>query len=72
MQLKRVKEILKSEVRGVKEVYQRSFQARVAKLDVEIQSSMEMLADELASKQFQGITFEITGMTENRIDITIR
>jgi len=72
MQLKRIKEILKGEVRGVKEVYQRSFQARVAKLDVEIQSSTEMLADELASKEFQGITFEITGMTENRIDITIR
>jgi hypothetical protein len=72
MQLKQFKEILKTEIRGVQEVYQRSFQARVAKLDVEIQSSTEALADELASKQFQGITLEITGMSENRIDITIQ
>ena len=72
MQLKRVKEILKNEIRGVKEVYQRSFQSRVAKLDVDIQSTTEMLADELVSKQFEGITLEITGMTENRIDITVR
>ncbi len=71
MQLKRFKEILKTEIRGVKEVYQRSFQARVAKLDVEIQSTTEALADELASKEFQGMTFEITGMSENRIDLTI-
>jgi hypothetical protein len=72
MQLKRVKEILKNEIRGVKDVYQRSFQSRVAKLDVDIQSTTEMLADELASKQFEGITLEITGMTENRIDLTVR
>lgn len=70
-QLKRFKEVLKTEIRGVKEVYQRSFQANTAKLDVEIQSTTEMLADELASKQFQGLSLEITGMTENRIDITV-
>lgn len=70
-QLKRFKDILKTEVRGVKEVYQRSFQAGVAKLDVEIQSTTAALADELASKEFQGIAFEITGMSENRIDLTL-
>ena len=71
MQLKRFKEILKTEVRGVKEVYQRSFQARVAKLDVEIQSTTDALAEELASKEFQGLSLEITGMSENRIDVTL-
>jgi hypothetical protein len=72
VQLKRFKEILKAEIRGVKEVYQRSFQAGTAKLDVEIQTTTEMLADELTSKQFQGLSFEISGITENRIDLTIR
>lgn len=71
MQLKRFKEILKTEVRGVKEIYQRSFQARVAKLDVEIQSTTEALADELASKEFQGLSCEITGLSENRIDLNV-
>jgi hypothetical protein len=71
-QLKQFKESLKSDIRGVKEVYQRSFQSGVAKLDVEIQSTTEMLADELSSKSFSGMKLEITGMTENRIDISVR
>jgi hypothetical protein len=71
-QLKRFKEILANEIRGVKEVYQRSFQANTARLDVEIQSTTEMLADELVSKSFEGFSFEITGMTENRIDLAIQ
>ncbi|MBD3307002.1 hypothetical protein GF339_11325 [candidate division KSB3 bacterium] len=71
MQLKQMKELLTTHIRGVKEVYQRSFQARVAKLDVEIQSTTEALADELVSKEFPGLAFEITGMSENRIDLSI-
>ncbi len=70
-QLKRFKDVLKAEVRGVKEVYQRSFQAGIAKLDVEIQSTTEALADELDSKEFAGLAFEITGMSENRIDLSL-
>lgn len=72
MQLKTFKTVLKDEIRGVKEVYQRSFQSNIAHLDVEIQSTAEMLADELYAKQFEGFSIEITGMTENRIDLTIQ
>jgi hypothetical protein len=72
MQLKTFKTVLKDEIRGVKEVYQRSFQSNIARLDVEIQSTAEMLADELYTKQFEGFSIEITGMTENRIDLTIQ
>lgn len=72
MQLKRFKEGLTNEIRGVKAVHQRSFQSRVAKLDVEIQSTTDMLADELVSKTFEGLSFEITGMSENRIDLAVQ
>ena len=72
MQLKRFKEILNAEIRGVKAVHQRSFQAPMAKLDVEIQSSAEALAEELVSKEFQGLAFEITGMSENTIELTVK
>jgi hypothetical protein len=71
-QLKRFKEILNTEIRGVKAVNQRSFQSNIAKLDVEIQSSAEALADELMSKEFEGLSFDISGMTENRIDLVIQ
>ena len=72
MQLKRFKEILNTEIRGVKAVNQRSFQSNIAKIDVEIQSSAEALADELMSKEFEGFSFDISGMTENRIDLVVQ
>ncbi len=71
-QLKRFKEILNTEIRGVKAVNQRSFQSNIAKLDVEIQSSAEALADELMSKEFEGLSLDISGMTENRIDLVVQ
>ncbi|MCP4402158.1 MAG: hypothetical protein GY801_33255 [bacterium] len=71
-QLKRFKEILNTEIRGVKAVNQRSFQSNIAKLDVEIQSSAEALADELMSKEFKGLSLDISGMTENRIDLVVQ
>ncbi len=71
-QLKTLKMVLKDEIRGVKEVYQRSFQSNISRLDVDIQSTTAMMADELFSKEFDGFTIEITGMTENRIDLTIQ
>ncbi len=71
-QLKALKTVLQNEIRGVKEVYQRSFQSNMARLDVDIQSTTETLADELVSKEFNGFSIEITGMTENRIDVTIQ
>ncbi len=71
-QLKRFKDILSSEIRGVQAVHQRAFQAHVAKLDVEIQSSTEMLADDLSSREFEGLSFDVTGMTENRLDLTVQ
>ena len=72
MQLKRFKEILNTEIRGVKTVNQRSFQSNIAKIDVEIQSSAEALADELMSKEFEGLSLDISGMTENRIDLVVQ
>jgi hypothetical protein len=72
MQLKSFKTALKEDVRGVKEVYQRSFQSSMARLDVELQGTAETLADELATKEFEGFSIEITGMSENRIDVTIQ
>ena len=71
-QLKTLKTVLQTDIRGVKEVYQRSFQSNTARLDVEIQSTAEMLADELISKEFEGFSLDITGMTDNRIDLTIQ
>ena len=70
-QLKTVKEILNTQIRGVKAVNQRGFQQKTALIDVEIQSTTEALADELTAKSFDGLTFEITGMSGNKIELAI-
>lgn len=71
-QLRTLKAVLSDEIRGVQEVYQRSFQANTARLDVEIQSTTEQLAEELFAKEFEAFSLDITGMSENRIDLTIQ
>ena len=70
-QLKTVKEILNTQIRGVKAVNQRGFQQKTALIDVEIQSTTEALADELTAKSFDGLTFEITGMSGNKIELAL-
>lgn len=70
-QLKTVKEMLNTQIRGVKAVNQRSFQQKTALIDVEIQSTTEALADELTAKSFDGLTFEITGMSGNKIELAL-
>lgn len=71
-QLTRVKRLLENEIRGVQRVSQREFLSGVAKLDVEIQNTAEFLAEELSIREFEGLSFEITGMSANTIDIKIR
>ncbi len=68
-QLKQIKEILATKIRGVKTVNQRSFQQKTAVLDVEIQGTTETLADELTAQDFNGLMFDVTGMTGNKIEL---
>jgi len=71
-QLQRFKKLLTTDARGVKAIFQRGFQASIATLDVEISGTTEALADELSAKTWDGLRFEITGMSENTIELTFR
>lgn len=65
------KSVLKSDVRGVKEIYQRSMKTGEAKIDVEVQGSAQSLADTLAVQRFDGFTVDITNVTENHIELNL-
>lgn len=70
--LVKFKETLQQRIRGVKGVYQRDFDAGQATLDVTVPSSSQQLADELALIDFGGFRVDITGLTQNTIDLTIK
>ena len=71
-QLKQVKEMLSTNIRGVNAVNQRSFQNKTAVIDVEIQGATETLADELTAQDFNGLMLDVTGMTGNTIELAVQ
>jgi hypothetical protein len=67
--LVRFKETLQKQVRGVSGIYQRDFDAGVATLDITASTTTQNLADELAVIDFGAFAINITGITQNTIDI---
>lgn len=66
-QLNTLKNSLPYYVRGVKNIYQRSFEAGSALFDIEITQKAETVASELSAKNIEGIDLEIIGVTQNKL-----
>src|SRR5512143_376822 len=62
-QFVKFKDVLRNQVRGIKDVHERSFSGGVAKLSVDSKSSAQMLSDELSLKDFGTFSVEIMGST---------
>ncbi len=69
-ELVRFKEAIKTQVRGVQSVYQRSFEGGVAVLDVEMKGTGQTLADEIAVKDY-GFPVSVEGTTSRTIEVRI-
>jgi hypothetical protein len=70
-ELQKFSNTLKSYLRGVKEVFQRSAAGAYANFDVKIVGSAKQLARELGNKNLSPFKVEVTGATANRVDIKI-
>lgn len=70
-ELTRFKRIVKNEVRGVKQLFQRSYAGGRVELDVEIKGNTQSLADELAAVKMKGRTIRILEITQNRLDVKL-
>lgn len=66
-----LKDALKEEVRGVKNVYIRKMQAGTAQMDVEFQGSALLLADNLAVKKFKGFSLDVTAVGQNSLEMNM-
>jgi hypothetical protein len=70
-QLNTLKNSLPYYVRGIKNVYQRSFEAGSALFDIEITQRAESVASELAAKEIEGVKLDILGVTQNKLTAKI-
>jgi len=70
--LVKFKETLQQRIRGVKGLYQRDFDAGQATLDIDVPSTSQQLADELAGIDYGGFRVDITGLTQNTIRLSIK
>jgi hypothetical protein len=61
--------ILKSEIRGIKNVYLRGIKAGEAKMDVDLQGDTRALADELMLKSFEGFGINIFEVSQKAIKL---
>jgi hypothetical protein len=68
-ELVKIKEFLKSNVRGVQNVIQRSYEGGVAVLEVDAKGTAQSIGDELAKKDFPGFDLDVTGASANTIEI---
>lgn len=64
----RLKDALKTEARGVQEIFLRKMEGGTAKMDLQIEGSALSLADELAMAKFQGFSLDITNVSQNSLE----
>jgi len=63
------KRFLKDNLRGVAEIYERSFRDSTAKLDIEVKGNAREAAEELSNKMFNKSLIVVTSFTGNVISI---
>ena len=70
-QLLTIKRVLEKETQGMKGVHQKSFIGNVAELTLDYGGKSSNIADELASRKFNGFRLEPTNVTPNRVDVKV-
>jgi hypothetical protein len=66
-QLNDFKSTIKFYIRGIKDVYQRNFNAGNAELDLKITGNAEQLARQLEAKDFEKFDVQVVGITMNKV-----
>lgn len=64
-------EVLKTEVRGIKNVCPRRIESDAVKLDLNIRGSAQSLADELFALKLSGFSLDITNISQENIELRL-
>ncbi len=70
-QFVKFKDVLRSQVRGIKDLHERSFAGGVAKISVDSKTSAQALSDELSLKDFGTFSVEVTSSTANSLELRV-
>lgn len=70
-ELNSFKALLASEVRGIKEIRQRSYAQGRVEMEIELQADAQDLANDLARLDLNGRNIEISGVTQNRVEVKL-
>jgi hypothetical protein len=69
--LRKFKNMLQGQVRGVERIHERSFSGNVARMDVDIKGSAHSLAEEISQKRFKEFAVKVISSTWNTIEVNI-
>ncbi len=70
-QFVKFKDVLRNQVRGIKELHERSFAGTTAKISVDSKSSAQQISDELALRDFGTFAVEVVGSTANSLELKV-
>ncbi len=70
-QFVKFKDVLRGQIRGIKDLHERSFANGVAKISVDSKTSAQALSDELSLKDFGTFSVEVTSSTANSLELKV-
>ena len=70
-QFAKFKSLLLNQVRGIRELHERSFNGTTAKISVDSKNSAQTLSDEILLRDFGPFTVEVTGSTANSLELKV-
>jgi hypothetical protein len=70
-QFVKFKEMLRSQVRGIKDLHERSFLGTTAKISVDCKTSAQALSDDLMLRDFGAFTVEVVNATANSLELKV-
>jgi hypothetical protein len=70
-QFVKFKDVLRNQVRGIKDLHERSFNGSTAKISVDSKMSAQVLSDELSLRDFGTFGVEIVASTPNSLELRV-
>ena len=70
-QFVKFKDVLRNQVRGIKDLHERSFSGTTAKISVDSKTSAQQLSDELLLRDFGTFSVDVVGSTANSLELKV-
>jgi hypothetical protein len=70
-QFVKFKDVLRNQVRGIKDLHERSFTGSTAKISVDSKNSAQTISDELLQRDFGTFTVDVVSSTANTLELKV-